>query len=335
MHYKLISAKVIKMVCKEIEILEKKIKEGYEISLEEVVELVNLEDKSLLYEMADRLRQHFCGHYFDMCSIINARSGECSEDCKWCSQSRFHNCKISVYPLVSATECDKMAKNNESKGVRRFSLVTSGRTLSDRDVEKSAAIYKELSSKYSMELCASMGLLNEKQLRTLVDSGVTRYHCNMETAPSFFPTLCTTHTVEDKLQTIAAARKVGMKVCSGGIIGMGESVEQRIEFAMFLRELAPDSIPINILNPIKGSKLENQAPLTTEEILTTMAIFRIVNPRASIRFAGGRGALPVEKQLAALRAGINGAIVGDLLTTIGDKDIESDKKMFSEIYNEF
>lgn len=319
---------------KEIEILESKIKEGYEIGSEEALELMHIEDKELLYDMADRLREHFNGNDFDACSIINARSGKCSEDCKWCSQSKFYKTNINVYPLVAEKEAVDMAVNNSSKGVGRFSLVTSGRTLSDQEVQKVCDIYKSIEKSSNISLCASMGLLNQLQLAELYKCGVNRYHCNLESAPSHFSKLCTTHTIEDKIKTIEAARAVGMDICSGGIIGMGETEEQRVEFALFLRKIAPDSIPINILNPIKGTPLENTAPLSQTEILTTLAIFRVINPRSAIRFAGGRGALSETAQKRALRCGVNGAIVGDMLTTIGDKDIESDKAMIKSIgYN--
>lgn len=319
---------------KEIEILESKIKEGYEISSEEALELMHIEDKELLYDMADRLREHFNGNDFDACSIINARSGKCSEDCKWCSQSKFYKTNINVYPLVAEKEAVDMAVNNSSKGVGRFSLVTSGRTLSDQEVQKVCDIYKSIEKSSNISLCASMGLLNQLQLAELYKCGVNRYHCNLESAPSHFSKLCTTHTIEDKIKTIEAARAVGMDICSGGIIGMGETEEQRVEFALFLRKIAPNSIPINILNPIKGTPLENTAPLSQTEILTTLAIFRVINPRSAIRFAGGRGALSETAQKRALRCGVNGAIVGDMLTTIGDKDIESDKAMIKSIgYN--
>lgn len=319
---------------KEIEILESKIKEGYEIGSEEALELMHIEDKELLYDMADRLREHFNGNDFDACSIINARSGKCSEDCKWCSQSKFYKTNIDVYPLVAEKEAIDMAVNNSSKGVGRFSLVTSGRTLSDQEVQKVCDIYKSIEKSSNISLCASMGLLNQLQLAELYKCGVNRYHCNLESAPSHFSKLCTTHTIEDKIKTIEAARAVGMDICSGGIIGMGETEEQRVEFALFLRKIAPNSIPINILNPIKGTPLENTAPLSQTEILTTLAIFRVINPRSAIRFAGGRGALSETAQKRALRCGVNGAIVGDMLTTIGDKDIESDKAMIKSIgYN--
>lgn len=310
-----------------IDILAEKIIGGHRLGFDEALELADNTSADDLCALAGRLRDHYHGRVMDTCSIINARSGRCPEDCKWCSQSKYHSADIDVYPLIGAEEAVRMAQHNASKGVRRFSLVTSGRAMTDSEIEKSCAIFNEIGRNTNIALCASMGLLTKPQLRRLYDCGVKRYHCNLETAPSFFRELCTTHTTEDKIRTIGWAREVGMEVCSGGIIGMGESLVQRIELAITLRELGVKSIPLNVLNPIKGTRLEGTAPLSDEEMLRSFAIFRIVCPDAHIRFAGGRLLFKhLERRL--LQGGVSASIVGDMLTTSGSA-IDRDKALFA------
>ena len=306
--------------------LEKKIEEGYRPNYDEALSLMRSLSPEALCALAHALRLRYQGKRVDMCSIMNARSGKCGEDCKWCSQSRFHHTDIEVYPLVDAESALREAVHNASKGVSRFSLVTSGRTLSPADTERICAIYRRIGSECPIKLCASLGLLNREQLFQLKESGVTRYHCNLETAPSYFPQVCTTHTIEEKLQTIEWAREAGLEICSGGIIGMGESEEQRVEFALAIRRTGAVSIPVNILNPIPGTRLAGMPPLKDEEVIRAVAMIRILNPEASVRLAGGRSRIKaVEPEL--FRCGISGSIVGDLLTTTGS-DIDTDKAMF-------
>ncbi len=298
--------------------LASRVLEGKSLTYEEAIELSLHPEKEALYSAADTIRQHYFADQFDLCSIINARSGRCSEDCKWCSQSKHYKTNTDIYPLVSYETVQSQAISNQQAGVRKFSLVTSGRKLSPADLKQVNLQYRQLKEDTTLELCASMGLLDESELRDLHESGVRNYHCNIETAPSFFAHLCSTHTMEEKIETLQAARRVGMKLCSGGIIGMGETMEQRIEMAFTLQRLGIDSIPINLLNPIQGTPLENSRPLTDEEVLTTIALFRLINPKAWIRFAGGR-TLMLHIQDKAMKAGINAALVGDLLTTVGVK----------------
>lgn len=313
---------------KSIDALEQDINQGYRLNYEQAVELCNTMPFEQILELAGRLRKSAHGNYFDTCSIMNARSGRCSEDCKWCSQSKFHDTHVDIYPLVSSEEALEQARHNAAKGIKRFSLVTSGRTMSGRDMERTCEIYRKLRGDVDIKLCASLGLLTQDQMQQLRDSGVSRYHCNLESAPSFFPTLCTTHTTAEKIQTLRWAQQAGMKICSGGIIGMGESMEQRIELAVALQGLGVDSIPVNVLNPIKGTPLANVEPLSDREVLLTAAMMRIVNPNAHIRLAGGRTLIEhLIPQL--LHCGVSAMILGDMLTTVGSK-IDQDKELISK-----
>ncbi|MDC1105721.1 biotin synthase BioB [Prolixibacteraceae bacterium] len=302
------------------ETLEKKVEEilqGKMISLEEAREIVHYEDLHKLSSYANQIRKELCGNNFDLCSITNARSGLCGEDCKWCSQSIHFNTNVSQYEFVPLAEVVKEAKILEVQGVHRHSLVTSGKALSRSNLKHLIGTYKVLKEEVPrLKYCASLGLIDKVSLQSLVDAGVDHYHCNLETAPSHFKTLCSSHTIEDKINTIRSAQEVGLKVCSGGIIGMGETMEQRMEMAFTLRNLNIKSIPINILMPIEGTPLESCKPLSDEEVIRTFIIFRFINPQASIRLAGGRCEIKhVESSL--LESGVNASIVGDLLTTMG------------------
>lgn len=270
--------------------LEKKIEEGYRPDYDEALSLMRSLSLEDLCALAHALRLRYQGKRVDMCSIMNARSGKCGEDCKWCSQSRFHHTDIEVYPLVDAESALREAVHNASKGVSCFSLVTSGRTLSPADTERICAIYRRIGSECPIILCASLGLLNREQLFQLKESGVTRYHCNLETAPSYFPQVCTTHTIEEKLQTIEWAREAGLEICSGGIIGMGESKEDVVDMLMDLKAISPESVPINFLLPIPGTRLADRdiSGLTPEYCMKVLCLARLMIPKSDIRCAAGR-----------------------------------------------
>lgn len=319
-----------------IQKLKEKILSGEEITADEAYELCDLAPtrREELWTAARELTEKLCERSFDSCSIVNARSGKCSEDCKWCAQSSKHKTSIEIYPLISREHCMRVAELNRSQGIKRFSLVTSGRKMSGKELDTACSYYKELNEKGGIHLCASMGLLSKEELMKLRDSGVSRYHCNLEAGPSHFSTLCSTHSIEDKIKTILSAKELGMEVCSGGIIGMGETPRQRVELALELRRVEPHSIPINVLSPIKGTPLESQPLIDEDEVVDTVALFRFVHPKCILRFAGGRARLSREAKMRCLEIGFNGGIVGDLLTTLGST-VNEDKEMIVEAGYEF
>ena len=298
--------------------LEEKVLVGEHINAEEALWLAQYAEKEALYAAANRIREYFCGNRMDLCTILNARSGRCTEDCKWCSQSSYHKTNVKVYELIDRQEAINQAQINKKAGAHKFSLVTSGHDISHKNLDQLCSIYQDIAKTNDIHLCASMGLLDTEKLQKLVAVGVKMYHCNLETAPSYFSTLCTTHTVEEKITTLKLARAQGMTLCSGGIIGLGETMAQRVEMAIALQELDVESIPLNLLSAIPGTDLQDAAPVSDEEILTTFAMFRFTNPKSTIRFGAGRIKIQ-HMQERALKAGMNAALIGDLLTTIGTK----------------
>lgn len=263
-------------------------------------------------------RRHF-GNKINMCAIYPAKIGLCSGDCAFCTQSVHHDCDISPIEVseLSEEEIIENANGLRQMGVSSYSLVTSGEELTDAEFDRILHIFQKLNSKTGIGLCASLGNLTLDRAVRLKNVGVSRYHHNIETSPGYFPQICSTHSYDDKISTIQIVRQTGMDICCGGIIGMGESFEQRVEMAFALKELDVDCIPINILNPISGTKLEKQRPLSTEEILRTISVFRLILPNKVLKFAGGREKALGSDEYSGYAAGINSLLVGNYLTTKG------------------
>ncbi|QGG46250.1 biotin synthase BioB [Heliorestis convoluta] len=309
--------------------IETKLESGALLSYEEALQLAEESiDTEALLALANRIRQKYKGDHVDLCTIINAKSGKCAENCKYCAQSAHYNTNIPEYPLLEKERIVEEAKKNEAEGVHRFSIVTSGGKLSKKDFEQVLDTIATLRQETKLLLCASLGTITFEQALHLKEAGITSYHHNIETSRDFYSQICDTHSYEDRITTIQNVLQAGLDVCSGGIIGMGETMADRIQMALELRELGVPSIPINILNPIKGTPLEDMEILKPEEILKTLALFRLIIPHGTIRYAGGRSALGQEQQ-KGFQAGVNAALVGNYLTTLGNS-IADDIKMIRD-----
>lgn len=313
----------------EIKKLVQEIINGRRLTRSENPAFFSTADLEDLCKGANEIRQALCGDKIDLCSIINGKSGRCSEDCKFCAQSAHFQTNVEEYSLLKTEEILNDCQKHAVKGVHRYSIVTAGRELNQKDLTQVCETYKRLKKECDIQLCASHGLLTEEAFTALKESGVSMYHENIETSKRNFPNICTTHTYEDKINSIKDAQQVGLHVCSGGIIGMGETFEDRLDMAFSLAELGVQSIPINALTPIKGTAYEHIKPLSEDEILRTIALFRFINPTAYIRLAAGRKLMSNSGQQAFL-AGANATITGDLLTTSGN-NIEQDKEMLIQM----
>lgn len=312
----------------DIKTLYNRVIGGHLITREEALFLYK-EDLGDLTRYADMIRDHFCGNQFDMCTIINGKSGLCSENCKFCAQSSHYNTGSKVYSLLSEEEILADAKKNADQGVMRYSIVTAGRSLSDGEVDRMCQIIRRIKEEVHISVCVSFGLLKEDQFRRLKEAGAERVHNNLEASENFFPSVCTSHSFSDKVQAIRAAQVAGLDVCSGGIMGLGESIEDRIDMALSLRDLGIESIPVNMLNPIPGTPMEKYESLDEKEMQRIIAVYRFILPKAFIRLAGGRG-LMSDKGKACFMSGANAAISGDMLTTAGIT-VDKDKKLLEEL----
>ena len=292
---------------------------------DELSVLVTAELKQLC-EGADKIRKALCGNRADLCSIINGRGGKCSENCKFCAQSAHYRTECEEYGFLNVNTFLAGAKTAVGQGIRRYSIVTAGRTLEGEDLEQAIAAYRAMHKAYpNLILCASHGLMKEEDLRRIHNAGVTMYHTNIETSEEYFSKICTTHTFQDKLTEIKRARSAGLIVCSGGIFGMGETWEDRLLMAALLAELEVESIPLNFLLPIPGTPLEHTIPLSLEEMIRITAVFRYLNPTAYLRIAAGRGRF-LNGGEELFRAGANAVLTGDMLTTVGNKTAQ-DREM--------
>lgn len=308
--------------------LKNKVLSGKCITRNEGILLYN-EPLEELSSAANEIREKFCGNGFDICTIVNGKSGRCSENCKYCAQSACYNTDINEYGLLSVEEIVKQAEYNAKKGVVRYSIVCSGRKLSDSEVEKMCDAVKAIKERINISVCVSFGLLSEENFRKLKSAGVSRVHNNIETSRRNFPNVCTTHSFDDKLQAIQNAKNAGLSVCSGGIMGLGETVEDRVDMAFTLNEIGITSVPVNRLNPIKGTPYENNTLLTKEDMERIVAVFRFIMPKAYIRLAGGRYSLE-DFGKGCFTSGANAAISGDMLTTAG-VGIAEDMDMLNEL----
>ncbi len=310
------------------EILASKVIGGGKISKEEAMKLYS-EPLEEICAKADEIRKHFCADRFDVCTIINGKSGRCSEDCKFCAQSAHHKTNTESYPLLSPDELTEKAKRDFSKGVAHYGIVTSGRNLSDEEVDRVCEAVRKIKAETGISVCVSLGLLTEEQYRKLKEAGVVRVHNNLETSEKFFPNVCTTHKFSDKVKAIKAAQRAGLPICSGGIMGIGESVEDRVDMAFSLRELGVKNVPVNMLNPIAGTPLALRQVLGEDELRRIIAVYRFILPDAFIRLAGGRGLLE-DMGRECFESGANASISGNMLTTSGFS-VESDMKLFDEL----
>lgn len=309
---------------REIIALGESILQGHSINYEEALDLTNVihEDIPLLSAFANKIRVQFAGKGVDMCGIVNARSGMCSEDCKFCAQSVYHTTDAPIYGLLNIEQIITASQTAEQQGAKRISIVTSGKGMdNDPDFEKIVDCIQAIMNNTNLKVCANLGTLTLEQAYRLANAGIKRYAHNLETSKNFYPTICTTHSYEERITTIQAVKAAGMELCTGGIIGLGESWQDRIDFAFALRELDVASIPINILNPIKGTALEDLIPPSPLDIIKTFSIFRFIFPDKIIRPAGGREINLRDMQGHLMLSGANGLIIGNYLTFTGRNSV--------------
>lgn len=283
-----------------------------------------------LIQYADKIKRDHTDNSLEICSILNAKSGLCSEDCKFCAQSSRHSAEIVEYPLKDRSQFLKAAQNAKKIGAEKFGIVTSGNTLNKKELDLITQSISEIKDKVEIDVCASLGALGKNELAMLKEAGLTRYHHNIETSSGFYPEIVSTHGFKERIDTIKAVKEVGLEVCSGGIIGMGETWKDRVDMAYTLKELDVDSIPVNLLVPVKGTPLETLEPISCVDAVRTICIFRIILKDKIIKIAAGRETILKEFQALGFMAGANGMLIGGYLTIKG-RDVADDWKFIKEI----
>ncbi len=291
----------------------------FQLSPEQALTIVHPEsrDLSALFYAAETVRRRYKENTVFLCSIINARSGRCSENCAFCAQSSFHDTRIQTYPLLSADDLTEKAMAMEKEGASHYSIVTSGHSLGSQDIDTICRAVETIRNKTKLTVCGSLGMLSDQSARRLIESGMTRYHHNLETARSHFPNICTTHTYDEDIETVRTAHAHGFKVCSGGIFGLGESWEQRVELCFTLKDLPVDTIPVNFLNPVQGTRLAHMPLLEPMDALACIALVRLTNPDRGVTICGGREVTLRDFQSWVYLSGADGLLVGNYLTTSG------------------
>ena len=316
----------------EIRKIGEKVLEGVKVGMDDLLPLLGTEGPDILdlAAVANRVREEFNGNEIDLCSLLNAKSGRCSEDCTFCAQSAHYKTEAPVYPLLGMNRMVEEAREAQRKGRGRFCIITSGREPNDKEFETILRALEQIRRETTLDLDCSLGTLSPDRAESLKKVGVTRYNHNLESAESHFSKICSTHSFGDRVKTIEVLKEQGFSICCGGIVGLGESPQQRLEFAFSLRQLGIDCIPFNILNPRPGTPLEHSEPIPPMEIIKTISLFRFVLPKGTIKIAGGREANLRDLQSLALLAGANGLIVGNYLTTIG-RNAEDDLRMIKDL----
>lgn len=307
--------------------------DGYAITREEARQVAEIskEDALLLFHYAHKIRLHFRGNRVGLCSIVNAKSGACSEDCTFCAQSAHFKTASPVYGLMKTDEVLSYARQAEQDGAEHIGLVISGRGIRDqKELHAIGEMVKQVDREVGIEVHASVGIISKEYAQYLKDCGVTMINHNLETSERHYPNICSTHSYRERIQTLKHARECGMKLCSGGIFGMGETLEDRLEMGFTLREIDPETVPLNFLNAIDGTPLQNATPIPPVQILMIISLYRFILPKAEIKICGGREKNLRDLQSMIFFAGADSMMIGNYLTTAG-REPELDWQMMKDL----